>query len=156
MPITRRQVRIKVMNVLYAYEISKDPIEKVKTDLLTDFDDDEKFNFACNLITKFIENQKHLDEIVEAKVAHWEYERIAMLDKIIMKMAIAEILYFPEIPPKVSINEAIEIAKEYCTRSSGGFVNGILDSVFIELKNSGKLEKKGRGLLELKKKSNDK
>jgi len=67
-------------------------------------------------------------------------------------MGLSEILYFPEIPPKVSINESIEIAKDYCTKSSGKFVNGILDAILTDLKNDDKLNKRGRGLLDLKKK----
>jgi N utilization substance protein B len=67
-------------------------------------------------------------------------------------MGVAELLYFPDIPPKVSINEAIDISKEYCTRNSGKFVNGILDAVLDELKKDNKINKTGRGLINVKKK----
>jgi N utilization substance protein B len=70
-------------------------------------------------------------------------------------MATAEIMFFPEIPPKVSINEAIEIAKVYSLKNSGSFVNGILDSILSELKKTNKLSKTGRGLLDLKKKPDE-
>ena len=74
--------------------------------------------------------------------------RIALIDKILLRMAICEILYFPDIPPKVSINEAIEIAKEFSTAGSGKFINGILDAILSEEKTAGRLNKTGRGLVD--------
>ena len=71
-----------------------------------------------------------------------------MIDHILLRIGLCEIYYFPDIPPKVSINEAIEIAKEYSTAGSGKFINGILDAVLNDLKKAGKLNKTGRGLLE--------
>jgi N utilization substance protein B len=73
---------------------------------------------------------------------------LAVLDKLIIRMAISELLYFDEIPTKVSINEAIELAKQYSTRKSGNFVNGILDAILGTLTEQGKINKKGRGLIE--------
>jgi len=155
MTSSRRFVRIKVLNVLYAYEIAKDPIAKVKNDLLTEIDDREKLNFANNLIDYVINNEKELDTYIIAKLENWEFDRVALIDKLIIRMATAEIMFFPEIPPKVSINEAIEIAKVYSLKNSGSFVNGILDSILNELKNNNKLSKTGRGLLDLKKKPDE-
>ena len=77
---------------------------------------------------------------------------MAFLDKIILKIGVAEFLNFPEIPPKVTINEAIEIAKDYSSKSSGKFVNGVLDAILEDLKKEDKLNKTGRGLLNLQKK----
>ncbi|MCK7526701.1 MAG: transcription antitermination protein NusB [Ignavibacteriales bacterium] len=71
-----------------------------------------------------------------------------LLDRILLRMGICEIPFFPDIPPKVSINESIEIAKDYSTSSSGKFINGILDAILDDLKKDDKLNKKGRGLLE--------
>jgi N utilization substance protein B len=156
MQSSRRLVRIKVLQVLYAHIISQDPIEKVKNDLLSEIKEDDKIKFASNLIDKIITNTAILDEMIKNKIEHWEYDRIALVDKIILRMGLSEILYFPEIPPKVSINESIEIAKDYCTKSSGKFVNGILDAILTDLKNTNKLNKSGRGLLDLKKKPNEK
>ncbi|MCB0721322.1 MAG: transcription antitermination factor NusB [Ignavibacteriae bacterium] len=148
----RREVRIKVMQVLYASEISKEPLDKIKNDLLTEIEDEDSINFSNNLIDKVSENIPMLDEFIVKKVENWEFERIAIVDKIILRMGIAELLFFPDIPPKVSINEAIDIAKDFCTKNSGKFVNGVLDAVLDELKKENKLEKSGRGLLDLKKK----
>lgn len=155
MTSSRRFVRIKVMSVLYAYEIAKDPIEKVKKDLLPEIQDREKLNFANSLIDLVLKKSAELDAYIISKLENWEYQRVAVIDKIIIRMATAEILYFPEIPPKVSINEAIEIAKLYSLKNSGSFVNGILDSILGELKSKGELNKKGRGLLDLKKKPDE-
>ena len=156
MQSSRRLVRIKVLQVLYAHIISQDPIEKVKKDLLSEIKEDDKIKFASDFIDIVITNTAILDEMIKSKIEHWEYDRIALVDKIILRMGLSEILYFPEIPPKVSINESIEIAKDYCTKSSGKFVNGILDAILTDLKNANKLNKIGRGLLDLKKKPNEK
>jgi N utilization substance protein B len=150
---SRRIARIKVMSVLYAYEITKEPLDKIKKDLLTDFDDEEKLEFAKELIDKVTENVKALDISIRKKINNWEYNRVALLDKIILRMGLAEILYFPEIPPKVTINEAIDLGKEYSTANSGKFINGVLDSILHDLQKANKLNKKGRGLLDLDKKS---
>ena len=148
----RREIRIKVMQVLYAHAISKEPLSKIKTDLLAGIDDEDSVNFSNTLVETVTNNEKLLDEYIVSKVENWEFERIALVDKIILRMGISELLYFPDIPPKVSINEAIDIAKDFCTRNSGKFVNGVLDAILDELKKENKLNKSGRGLLDLKKK----
>jgi N utilization substance protein B len=71
-----------------------------------------------------------------------------LIDKVLLRIGICELIYFPDIPPKVSINETIEIAKEYSTARSGKFINGILDAILSELKETGKLNKTGRGLVD--------
>lgn len=149
----RREVRIKVMQVLYASEIAQEPLDKIKGDLLTDINDEDSINFSSELIDRVSQNIPMLDEFIVKKVENWEFERIAIVDKIILRMGIAELLFFPDIPPKVSINEAIDIAKDFCTKNSGKFVNGVLDAVLDELKKDNKLAKSGRGLLDLKKKN---
>ncbi len=150
--LKRREVRIKVMQTLYAHEMSQDPIKKVKADQLSEIKEEENVEFANTLIDLVLKNEKLLDSYILDKVVNWELERMAFVDKIVLRMGVAELLYFPDIPPKVSINEAIDISKEYCTRNSGKFVNGILDAVLDELKRDNKLNKTGRGLLNLRKK----
>jgi len=151
----RRFVRIKALEVLYAYQIAKDHIDKVKKDLLAEITDLEKYNFASELIDAVLKNQRVIDSMITERIKNWEYDRVAILDKIILRLAIAEILYFPEIPPKVSINEAIELAKLYCSDKSPTFVNGVLDAVLNNLRKENKLNKKGRGLLDFKKKADE-
>ena len=84
---------------------------------------------------------------MEGKTPNWDKERIADLDTILIKMAICEFLKFPSIPVKVTINEYLEIAKEYSTPKSSIFINGILDKLSKEYRENGKLNKMGRGLM---------
>ena len=102
----------------------------------------DKWEFAKSLLTTVIEKEEHLQTYIFPKLKNWDSERIAALDMIIMKMGVAEFLYFETIPPKVTINEYIDIAKEYSTQQSGQFVNGILDNIHKELVQEGKMHKK--------------
>jgi N utilization substance protein B len=147
MAFTRRQIREKVLQVLYAHELSKDPIEKIIADLMQEIEDKENYKFAEKLIHNSIENKDRYDKLIKSTVDNWDIERIALLDFIIIKMCLSEFFYFEEIPPKVSINEAIDLAKDYSTKNSGKFVNGILDSLLSNLKNKGEITKKGKGLI---------
>ncbi|MCD4665232.1 MAG: transcription antitermination factor NusB, partial [Bacteroidales bacterium] len=103
-------------------------------------------SFANKLLDLTIKHFNEFDELIKVKALNWDFERIAIMDKLILRLAVCELLYFPEIPPKVSIDEAIEISKKYSTEKSGKFVNGILDSILTELRQSKRLKKKGRGL----------
>ena len=111
---------------------------------------DERKQFLQTLFQKSILETKDLEEILIPKLKNWEIERIAITDHILLKMAVVEMLNYPSIPLKVTINEIIEIAKDYSTPKSGQFVNGILDGVSKDLKESGKLRKSGRGMLDNK------
>jgi len=101
----------------------------------------DKWEFAKTLITTVLEKKDHLETFIVPKLKNWDAERIAALDMIIMRMGVAEFLYFETIPPKVTINEYIDIAKEYSTQQSGQFVNGILDNIHKELAQQGQLHK---------------
>jgi len=103
--------------------------------------DPEKEKFARDLLKTAVEKDKHLESLIVPKLKNWDPDRIAVLDMIMMKMGVAEFLYFETIPPKVTINEYIDLAKEYSTAQSGHFVNGILDNVRKELEEQGKLNK---------------
>jgi len=92
-------------------------------------------------------NNKKYSEIINSNTTNWEVDRIALMDILVMQLAITEILEFPEIPVKVTLNEYIEIAKYYCTSKSSTFVNGILDNIVKEIRTKGLLNKHGRGLL---------
>lgn len=145
----RRLVREKVLQALYAYDISRNPIESVIEQIVSDLKKDKTtFDFARQLILKVVETTDELDTIIRKRVANWEFGRLALIDRVILRICICELLYFEDIPPKVSINEAIEIARRYSTEKSDKFVNGVLDSVLDDLKENGKLRKTGRGLLE--------
>jgi len=101
----------------------------------------EKWGFAKTLLNTVSEKSDHLESLIIPKLKNWDPERIALLDMILMKMGVAEFLYFETIPPKVTINEYIDLAKEYSTSQSGQFVNGILDNIHKELVQDGKMHK---------------
>ena len=101
----------------------------------------DKEQFAKNLLQTVIDKADHLQSIITPKLKNWDPERIAVLDMLLMKMGLAEFLYFETIPPKVTINEYIDLAKDYSTVQSGQFVNGILDNIHKELVQQGKMQK---------------
>ncbi|MHB8337476.1 MAG: transcription antitermination factor NusB [Ignavibacteriaceae bacterium] len=144
----RRLVRERVLQILYAYSMNKESLESLVNGVLSDVSDKSDRDFANDLVNRVLIHKDELEKMIKQRVDNWELNRIALIDKILLQMGICELLYFPDIPPKVSINEEIEIAKIYSTAGSGKFINGILDAVLSELKDSGKLDKSGRGLLE--------
>jgi N utilization substance protein B len=101
----------------------------------------DKAGFAKTLLQTVLDKSEHLQTLIIPKLKNWDPERIAQLDMIMMKMGVAEFLYFETIPPKVTINEYIDLAKEYSTQQSGQFVNGILDNIHKDLVQQGKMEK---------------
>lgn len=145
----RRKIRELVMQALYAAEIAKDPPQHVIDTILIELKSNTPdFDFANMLFLKTITHQADIDKQIKARTEHWDFHRIALLDKILLRMAVCELLYFPDIPPKVSINEAIEIAKDYSTDGSSTFINGILDAILIDMRKTDVLKKSGRGLVE--------
>ncbi|QIP17165.1 transcription antitermination factor NusB [Spirosoma aureum] len=116
--------------------------------LTDDWEEDELF--LNTLFQKSLENDADYEQLLADQLQNWDVERVAMLDKIILKLAVCELLNFPNIPVKVTINEYIELAKAYSTPKSGKFVNGILDNLSEKLQASGRLRKSGRGLLDNK------
>ena len=111
------------------------------------YNDTEDKEFVTNLFRKTLLNDQVLAKEFAEKTPNWEADRIAEIDTIILKMAICEFLKFPSIPVKVTINEYLEIAKEYSTPKSSIFINGILDNLVKEFETNGKLKKVGRGLM---------
>jgi len=110
--------------------------------------DDEDKEFIVNLFRKTISRSAEYDKLIDDKVKNWEMDRIAIMDVLLIKMALVEILESPSIPVKVTLNEYIELAKSYSTPKSKIFVNGILDKLVVDLKNQKKKKKTGRGLME--------
>lgn len=101
----------------------------------------EKLDFARNLVVTAMEKKDYCMEMIKPKLKNWDADRIALLDMILMRMGTCEFLYFETIPAKVTINEYIDLAKDYSTPQSGQFVNGILDNIHKELSQSDKLRK---------------
>lgn len=110
------------------------------------FKNKDDYPYALDLFRKVVLNEEKLNEEISGKTTNWDQERIADVDLIILKMAIAEFLYFPSIPVRATINEYLEISKEYSTPKSSIFINGILDNIAKEFTANGKLNKIGRGL----------
>ena len=138
----RRIAREAVLQALFALELSQDDPEKVLEDILNRYDFNKKINqFVSNLFHNTLENQDWADQKIQKFLENWRFERVARLDRLILVMAICEIYTVESVPPKVSIAEAIEIAREFSTDESPGFVNGILDAVYRELNENKEKDK---------------
>jgi N utilization substance protein B len=109
---------------------------------------EEDREFIVNLFEESIRHNDEYQEMIAQKTQNWEPDRIAMMDTLLMKMAIAEFINFGSVPVKVTINEYLEISKEFSTPKSNSFINGILDKILFELKAQNKIQKIGRGLIE--------
>lgn len=135
------------VNVLKTLDHLKSEGEQlILVPLYKDFDEDSVF--LRKLFLTACDRYDEFEQLIESYAKNWDIERIALMDRLIMVMAIAELMSFPDIPVKVSLNEYIDLAKEYSTNKSKNFVNGILDKVITKLKEDGEIKKTGRGLLE--------
>jgi N utilization substance protein B len=126
----RRRAREFVVQVTYAHEILDENIDQT-FDLLSENSGltPDLLDFAKKLILGILAHRQEFDELIASKSRNWDIRRIALIDRLILRMALAEFFYFDDIPPKVSISEAIEIAKVFSTDESSSFVNGILDAI---------------------------
>jgi N utilization substance protein B len=114
--------------------------------LYKDAEDDK--SFISTLFRKTISGDKEYEKLIDEKTKNWELDRIAAMDVLLMKMAIAEFMHISNVPVKVSLNEYIDISKEYSTPNSKTFINGVLDKIIADLKRDNKIQKTGRGLME--------
>ncbi len=137
-------VTVMVGKTIQQFSLSKGAAQ----DLKPLFKNEEDEEFVKVLLRKSILNDEKYTQLIEKHTTYWEIDRIALMDMLVMKMAISEIVEFDDIPVKVTLNEYIEIAKYYCTEKSGTFVNGILDKIVRDMKESGMLNKSGRGLID--------
>ncbi|WP_195297880.1 transcription antitermination factor NusB [Phocaeicola dorei] len=112
-----------------------------KQELLPEFNDEEDQDFARRLFRRTILNADYYRHLISENTKNWDLDRVAFMDVVIMQIALAEILSFPNIPVSVSLNEYVEIAKLYSTPKSGGFINGTLDGIVNSLKKENKLTK---------------
>ena len=128
--ITRRRAREIALQALYWVESSGDPVEEALHDLAERSKlSQEEVAFPTDLCRKCLDNKARFDGLIEAVAEHWRLERIARIDRIILRMALTELFFFLDIPPKVTLNEAIELARRFSTEKSAQFVNGILDRI---------------------------
>lgn len=144
---TRREAREQVMKALYAHEQADgDPDQAFHTLIATPLQDDPPTReFAERLFRMALRTEDAVDELIEKHAENWDIHRITIIDRALLRIATTEFLRFEEIPPKVSVDEAIEIAKKYSTPRSDTFVNGVLDAILIDLHKQGRLNKTGRG-----------
>ncbi len=126
-----------------------DSFSNAQIQMCTIFKDevDDK-EFISTLFNKTIEYNIEFEKLIASKTQNWDLERIANMDILLMKMALSEILHMPQMPVKVSLNEYIDIAKEFSSANSKNFINGILDSIISQLNREDKIQKSGRGLIE--------
>lgn len=133
----RRKAREIVLQSLYEAEFSDSPSDElVAQQAGRRSSSDETVAFARALFAKTLENKDHLDAIIRSSLENWEMGRVSLVDKNILRFALCEILYFPDIPPKVIVNEAIEIAHKYSSADAGRFVNGVLDRFLKEFRGT--------------------
>ena len=146
---TRRQVRERVLQALYAHEISEDTPEHVlKTLVRPPFEGQKTYTrFAEKLFVRGLDVRAASAELMDKHVQNWEISRMALTDRLVIRLAVAELLHFEDIPPKVTINEAVDLARTFGSEKSGAFVNGVLDAILRELQRDGRIQKAGRGLV---------
>ncbi len=145
---SRRIIRERILQIFYALEFNRDARETLVNSLLSDISEPIGKTFAQDLINRIIIHQNATDVLIQERLANWELKRVAIIDKIILRIGITEIMHFPDIPPKVTINEAIELGKEFGSDDSGKFINGLLNKIVEDMKVADKLNKSGRGLIE--------
>ncbi len=134
---TRRRSRELALQLLYQYEMTGATLEKMQSQFEEwDRAPEDVRAFADDLLRGALENSDRIDEYLGEQTAHWKLERLATVDKNILRLAIYELLYNEETPPAVVIDEAIEIAKKFGAEESGRFVNGVLDGVLKRKKES--------------------
>ena len=130
---TRRAAREVALKALYAVESSGDPVADVVEHLSSEEGlPDRLRDFARSLCRHSWADRSQYDELIAGKAEHWALHRIARIDRIIMRMALAEFFALKDVPRKVIINEAIELARQYSTEKSPGFINGVLDALIIQ------------------------
>jgi len=113
------------------------------------YPDDETVNeYGKELLDRTIEEKSSLEEVIKPMLKNWDHERLAVIDTILLNLAACEFLHFDSIPTKVTLNEYVDISKEYSTPKSKEFINGVLDQLLKQLDAEGKIKKKGRGLVQ--------
>ncbi len=126
----RKKARELALKCLYAYESTGQEVDEVCNSLIKTSDlNEESVLYADRLFRRVVETLKELDTNIERFSQNWRIERIAMVDKNILRLAICELVSFPDVPAKVAINEGVELAKKYSSQESSRYVNGLLDAV---------------------------
>ena len=128
---SRRSAREAVLQALYAIEVGKEKKSKALKDILKrESRDNDAKNFITELFNVSLSNREWCENQIKSRLNNWEFKSVAVLDRLLLVVAIAEIFFIDTVPPKVSISEAIQIAKKYSTEDSSAFVNGVLDNIY--------------------------
>ena len=137
----KRIARCTCLKILYANTSSDNSFKEVldnffnlSDDNLEDCLSNAQVDYATKLFNLTVMHKDSLDSLIESKLVNWKINRLALMDKMILRMSLAEMLYVDDVPPKVSIAEGVEIAKQFSTEDSSSFVNGILDAIFNDNK----------------------
>lgn len=135
----RRNAREGVLQALYAQLFSDDEPHLILNRILDTYPERKKSSeFISLLFQCVLDHADWADDIIKSHLQNWEFDRVAQVDRVLLRMGICEIFYMDDIPPKVSISEMVEISKVYSTEESSGFINGILDAVYKEYKKQEK------------------
>ena len=131
-PKQKRKARITALQVIYAEEFHGSDMDTTFKHMLDpeDLPDTDVIKYSRHLCTLTIDHLHELDLHIKKRSKNWDIERITIMDRLILRMSLAEMLYEDEVPPKVSITEGVEIAKKFSTSDSSSFINGILDAVY--------------------------
>ncbi|MCA8980310.1 MAG: transcription antitermination factor NusB [Planctomycetes bacterium] len=141
----RTRARELALQFLYQHDLVSMPVEKADDFLREEEKDVETRRFAKRLLEGTLEHQTELDEVIQSVAQNWNISRMAVIDRNVLRLATHELLHCTDIPPKVAINEAIEIGKRYSTQNSGAFINGILDKIMNRTAGKAKSGAAGEG-----------
>ncbi len=146
----RRLARERVLQLLFSHSMNERDTDALFLELIKSDEqlEEQALEFARQLLVYHSLHKNGIDAIITERLSNWDFSRVALVDKILIQLGIIEFMYFPEIPPKATINELIEIAKDFSTEESGKFINGILHAVKEDLQAKGELNKEGRGLID--------
>ena len=134
-PRQKRQARIITLQAIYAHELQGSDLDDT-CNFMMDFNNspsEEVLKYGKQLSNLIFMHAVEIDKLIVSRSKNWDFDRITIIDKLILRMALAEMMYVDEVPPKVSIAEGVEIAKQFSTEDSSSFINGILDSVYNEI-----------------------
>jgi N utilization substance protein B len=131
---SRRKAREYALQMLFQWDITHDSIDQIASTFFEDQEEDQTVeDFARQLVIRTVEHIEKIDELIQRHAEHWRLDRMATVDRNLLRLAIQEFLVDKETPKTVVVNEAIEIARRYSTQESPQFINGILDSIKREL-----------------------
>jgi N utilization substance protein B len=133
----RRKAREIAMQVLYGLEVTQGNLQEAIDLFWQNFESPEKIKaFSSTLVEGAWNNRKQIDTIIGSCAENWSLERISRVDKSILRMAVYELMYCRDIPPKVAINEAIDLGKFFGSENSGAFINGVLDAIYAKMREN--------------------